>query len=127
MQITSLAVHPVKSTAIRPLPTVAVLPRGFADDRSWVVVDTDGVVVTAREQHDLFTIVADTPRTDPALDRDLRLRAADLPDLLLDHPDADLVRVKLFSQADWTDFHENLKNQKPKGGRPRKQRGRESA
>ncbi len=36
-------------------------------------------------------------------------------------------RVKLFSQADWTDFHENLKNQKPKGGRPRKQRGRESA
>ncbi|WP_107767304.1 MOSC domain-containing protein [Nocardioides terrigena] len=98
MQITSLAAHPVKSTASRPLTSVAVLPRGFEDDRSWVVVDADGVVVTAREQHDLFALVADTPRTDPTLDRDLRLRAADLPDLLLDHPDADLVRVKLFSR-----------------------------
>ena len=36
-------------------------------------------------------------------------------------------RVKLFSQADWTDFHETLKNNKPTGGRPRKDRGRESA
>ncbi len=88
MQITSLAVHPVKSTAIRPLATVSVLPRGFEDDRSWVVVDADGVVVTAREEHGLFALLADTPRTDPQLDRDLRLRAADLPDLLLDHPDA---------------------------------------
>ena len=44
MQITSLAVHPVKSTAIRPLPSAEVLPRGFADDRSWVVVDHEGVV-----------------------------------------------------------------------------------
>lgn len=98
MQITSLAVHPVKSTAIRPVTSVSVLPRGLADDRSWVVVDADGVTVTAREQHGLFALRADTPRTDPGLDRDLRLRAADLPDLLLDHPAGDLVRVRLFSR-----------------------------
>ena len=36
-------------------------------------------------------------------------------------------RVKLFSQADWVEFHETLNRNKPKGGRPRKQRGRESA
>ncbi|WP_457207069.1 MOSC domain-containing protein [Nocardioides sp. P5_C9_2] len=98
MQITSMAVHPVKSTAIRPVTTVAVLPRGLEDDRSWVVVDADGVIVTAREQHGLFAITADTPRTDPTLDRALRLRATDLPDLVLDHPCGDLVRVRLFSQ-----------------------------
>jgi anaerobic ribonucleoside-triphosphate reductase len=36
-------------------------------------------------------------------------------------------RVKLFSKEDWVQFHENLNRAKPKGGRPRKHRGRESA
>jgi uncharacterized protein len=98
VKITSLNVHPVKSTAVRPLNSAEVLPRGLADDRSWVVVDPDGVLVTAREEHGLFAVVADTPRTDPTLERDLRLRAPGLPDLVLDHPRADLVRVRLFSQ-----------------------------
>jgi uncharacterized protein YcbX len=98
VQITALRVHPVKSTAIRPLPSAEVLPRGMADDRSWVVVDDEGVVVTAREEHGLFALVADTPRTDPGLERDLRLATAGLPDLLLDEPTGDLVRVRLFSQ-----------------------------
>ncbi len=98
MQITSLAVHPVKSTAIRPLTRAEVLPRGLVDDRSWVVVDGEGVLVSAREEHGLFSLVADTPRTDPGLDRELRLRAPGLPDLALDHPDGDLVRVRLFSR-----------------------------
>jgi uncharacterized protein YcbX len=98
VKVTSLNVHPVKSTAVRPLTTAEVLPRGLADDRSWVVVDREGVLVTAREEHGLFSLVADTPRTDPALERDLRLRTAGLPDLVLDQPRADLVRVRLFSQ-----------------------------
>jgi uncharacterized protein YcbX len=98
VQITRLAVHPVKSTAIRPVPHADVLPRGLVDDRSWVVVDDDGVIVTAREQHGLFSLTADTPRTDPRLDRDLRLRAPGLTDLALDLPEGDLVRVRLFSQ-----------------------------
>jgi uncharacterized protein YcbX len=98
VQITQLAVHPVKSTAVRPVASAAVQPRGLADDRSWVVVDAAGVIVTAREEHGLLALTSDTPRTDPALDRALRLRATDLPDLLLDHPGGDLVRVRLFSQ-----------------------------
>lgn len=36
-------------------------------------------------------------------------------------------RVRLFSEDDWESFHNTLQRQKPKGGRPRKQRGKESA
>ena len=38
-------------------------------------------------------------------------------------------RVQLFSQNDWTDFHAALKEKRPKGGRPRKNKtgDRESA
>lgn len=98
MRITQLAVHPVKSTAVRSVATADVQRRGLADDRSWVVVDAEGVLVSAREEHGLLALVSDTPRTDPALERDLRLTAAGLPDLLLDVPSGDLVRAKVFSQ-----------------------------
>jgi hypothetical protein len=36
-------------------------------------------------------------------------------------------RVRLFSEGDWAAFNETLSRQKPKGGRPRGQRGKESA
>lgn len=36
-------------------------------------------------------------------------------------------RVRLFSENDWVAFNDSLIRQKPKGGRPRKQRGKESA
>jgi hypothetical protein len=36
-------------------------------------------------------------------------------------------RVRLFSQADWEAFNEALARQRPKGGRPRKERNKESA
>jgi hypothetical protein len=36
-------------------------------------------------------------------------------------------RVRLFSTEDWVEFNEALTRQKPKGGRPRKERGKESA
>jgi len=35
--------------------------------------------------------------------------------------------VRLFSEADWTTFNEEMKERRPKGGRPRKDAGRESA
>lgn len=34
-------------------------------------------------------------------------------------------RVRLFSENDWTHFHENLERNRPRGGRPKK--GKESA
>jgi hypothetical protein len=30
--------------------------------------------------------------------------------------------VRLFSEADWAQFHEQIREQRPKGGRPRKNR-----
>ncbi len=99
LRITGLNIHPVKSTAIRPVESAEVLARGLADDRSWAVFDGDGVLVSAREVHQLFTVVADTPATDPSMSGGvLRLTAPDLPDLLLDEPTGPLVRARVFSQ-----------------------------
>ncbi len=35
--------------------------------------------------------------------------------------------VRLFSEKDWTSFNESVQAKRPKGGRPRKNRGKESA
>ena len=35
--------------------------------------------------------------------------------------------VRLFSEQDWDHFHATLKDRRPKGGRPRRQQGKESA
>lgn len=35
--------------------------------------------------------------------------------------------VRLFSDEDWEHFNENVQRNRPKGGRPRKGRGKESA
>ncbi len=98
LRLTGLNVHPVKSTAIRPVRSAEVRPRGLADDRSWVVVDSDGVMVSARELPALFTIVADTPATDASVTGALRLTAPERPTLSLDVPTGPLVPVRLFSQ-----------------------------
>lgn len=98
MRLTGLHVHPVKSTATRPLGTAVVQLRGLADDRSWVVVDHEGVLVSAREAHELFTITADTPATDPSVTSALRLRAPGLDDLTLSEPTGPLVRARVHKQ-----------------------------
>ena len=36
-------------------------------------------------------------------------------------------QVRLFSNEDWEEFHDSLNAKRPKGGRPRKDRGKESA
>ena len=98
MLLTSLNIHPVKSTAIRAVASAEVTPGGLDGDRTWVIVDAEGVLVSAREQHSLFAITADTPTTDPSLTSALRLRAADLPDLLVDVPTGELVRARVHEQ-----------------------------
>lgn len=98
MRLTALNIHPVKSMAIRPVTSADVSYGGLATDRSWGVVDANGVVLTAREEHGLFAVTADTPATDASLSSALRLRAADLPDLFLEEPSGDRVRSKVFSQ-----------------------------
>lgn len=99
MKVLAINLHPLKSSAIRPVETAEVQLRGLADDRSWMVVDADGAAVTAREVHRLFQVTADTPRTDPQVTSALRLRAPGLPSLEVDEPvDDDRVEVQLFSQ-----------------------------
>ncbi|GAB3039189.1 molybdenum cofactor biosysynthesis protein [Nocardioides flavus (ex Wang et al. 2016)] len=97
MRLVQLNVHPLKSGAIRPVSSTTVLPRGLTDDRSWMLVDGDGRLVSAREVHRLFHVVADTPSTDPSVTAALRLRAPGHADLLVDVPRAAPVGVHLFS------------------------------
>ncbi|MBD3925876.1 MOSC domain-containing protein [Nocardioides cavernae] len=97
MRLVQLNVHPLKSGAIRPITSTTVLPRGLADDRTWMLVDGDHRLVSAREVHGLFHVVADTPATDPSVAAALRLRSPGHPDLLVDVPQTAPVDVRLFS------------------------------
>ncbi|KGN33705.1 molybdenum cofactor biosysynthesis protein [Knoellia sinensis KCTC 19936] len=94
-RVVGLNVHPVKSTAIRAVESVFVEPAGFAGDRRFMVVDTDGQLVSAREVHRLFAITADVPATDPTLAGGLRLRADGVDDLLVGDAEGDEVPVRL--------------------------------
>lgn len=84
--LSGLAVHPLKSGAVRPVERAEVGPAGLATDRSWMVVDAEGVLVSARDQHNLLRVVADTAATAPEVAHGLRLRAAGLDDLQVAEP-----------------------------------------
>lgn len=94
MRLTAINIHPVKSTAIRPLDEARVASWGLAGDRRWMVVDEAGEVVTARELHELFRIVADTPETGASVP--LLLSSPGHPDLEVAEPDGVPVPVRLF-------------------------------
>lgn len=95
MRVTALHVHPLKSAAPGSLRSVEVLPRGFVDDRSWMVVDDAGTLVSARECHRLLLLNADTPLTMPGLDAGLRLGAPGMPVLDVSIPTGEAVPVRL--------------------------------
>lgn len=99
MRLTGIHVHPVKSTAIRPLVEAHLDRPGLRDDRTWMVVDGDGVLVSARECHGLFRVVSDTAATDPTVTAFLRLRADGHPTLQLDRPAGARVDVRLHRHA----------------------------
>ena len=96
VELRSIGIHPVKSTAIRHVTSAEVRPWGLAGDRRWMVVDANSELVTARELHELFTITADTPETNPPAPKALRLSADGHDPLDLAEPDSDLVPVRLF-------------------------------
>ena len=95
IELTGIAIHPVKSTAIRPVQRATVCPWGLAGDRRWMVVDGDSVLVTARELHSLFTITADTPETEPSAAGTLRLSAPGVDAIEVEQPTSDPVPVRL--------------------------------
>ncbi|MCZ4499241.1 MAG: hypothetical protein JWQ74_1794 [Marmoricola sp.] len=94
--VVGLGLHPVKSTAIRPVGSAEVAPYGLVGDRRWMVVDADHVLVSAREHRELFRIVADTPQTDPTLTVPLRLSAPGLPSIEVAEPQSAAVDLQLF-------------------------------
>lgn len=97
LTVTGLNVHPVKSTAIRPLSSAQVLGWGLAGDRRWMVVDEAGTLVSARELRTLFLVRADTPDTEPGLGVPLRLRARGFDPVDVAEPDTDLIDLRLHS------------------------------
>lgn len=97
ISVAGLAVHPVKSTAIRPVDSAEVLPWGLAGDRRWMVVDENGTLVSARELRQLFHVVADTVETEPGLAVPLRLRSPGFEPIDVREPDSELVDLRMFS------------------------------
>lgn len=86
MELVGINVHPVKSTAIRPVREAYVGRAGLDGDRQWMVVDSSGDLVSARELPSLFGVIADTASTADDLQSPLRLRADGHDDLLVDRP-----------------------------------------
>lgn len=97
LALTGINLHPVKSTAIRPVGSAEVLPWGLAGDRRWMVVDGGGTLVSARELRPLFRVQADTPETEPDLPVALRLRSRGFDPVDVDPPDTPLVDLRMFS------------------------------
>jgi uncharacterized protein YcbX len=95
VELRGIGIHPVKSTAIRHVQQAEVLPWGLAGDRRWMVVDSDGVLVTARELHELFEVTADTPQTDAAVSAPLTLSAVGHDSIDVKEPDVEPVPVRL--------------------------------
>lgn len=94
-----LALHPVKSTAVRSVRSAAVEPWGLRGDRRWMVVDGTGECLTAREEHRMLALLADTPDTDPDLRNAVRLRASGHDDLLADEPHGDTEPVTVHGRG----------------------------
>lgn len=93
-QLTSIRRYPVKSCAGHPVESAVVEPWGLAGDRRWMVVDDDGVLITAREVNRMVLIRPEPTATG------LRVTAPDLPLLELDLPDpADQVPVQVWSSS----------------------------
>ena len=82
LQLTDIRRYPVKSCRGERLREAVVEPWGLAGDRRWMIVDSAGDQVTAREYPDLVLV---TPRLDG--DR-IRLTAPGLPELTVPVPSA---------------------------------------
>jgi uncharacterized protein YcbX len=80
--LTALRRYPVKSLRGDDLGEATVEPWGLSGDRRWMVVDGDGLVITARECNRML-LLHPTPT-----DEGLVIRAPDLADLVVLRPNA---------------------------------------
>ena len=96
LQLTGIWRYPVKSCRGERLAEARVEPWGLAGDRRWMVVDTEGSPVTAREHPRMLLI---TPELDPGGDK-ITLSSPDLPDLVVPVPSgAELVQADVWGDA----------------------------
>lgn len=95
IRLRGINLHPVKSTAIRPVEQAYVGVHGLAGDREWMIVDADGAMITARDLPPLFRVVADNRAT--GVDADLRLSAPDAGAIEVAVPTDGELLVRLFS------------------------------
>lgn len=98
VRLEGLALHPVKSTAARAVRHATVEPWGLRGDRRWMLALPDGECLTAREDHGMLALAADTPETDTGLDAPLRLRAGGREDLLVAQPPGPEVPVTVHGR-----------------------------
>jgi uncharacterized protein YcbX len=80
-QLTEINRFPVKSCRGESVDSAIVEPWGLAGDRRWMLVDDDGVVITAREANRLVLVHPEITETG------LRVTAPDLPVLDVPFPD----------------------------------------
>lgn len=100
IRVTGLRVHPVKSTAIRPVDSAQVTRGGLRGDREWMIVDGAGKLVSAREVPGLFAIVSENRAT--GVDVDLQLTAPGMEPFTLHYPEHGDVQVRMFSDPPLT-------------------------
>lgn len=97
MRVTALNIHPVKSTAIRPVARARVHRWGLAGDRRWMVLDRGSRMLTARQEVRLFRITADTPET--GADVSLRLSTPGREPIDVEVPTGPSLPVEIFSDV----------------------------
>jgi uncharacterized protein YcbX len=97
MILSSICIFPIKSTAGLNLQEAVIEPRGFRDDRRWMIVDPSGACVTGREVSRTVLIRA-TPDAGG-----LRLQAPSMPDLVVPMPDRDAERLAVTVWGDVVD------------------------
>ena len=93
-RLTSIHGFPVKSLRGESVDEAVVEPWGLDGDRRWMLVDTDGDAITAREVNAMLLIRPEITA------HGLRVTATDLPTLIATTPDpADQVPVSVFDSS----------------------------
>jgi len=97
MILSAIAIYPIKSTAALDLQEADIEPRGFRNDRRWMVVDAEGRSVTGRQIARMVLIHA-TPG-----EEGLQLQAPSMPDLCVRTPGSDAKRLSVTVWDDVVD------------------------
>ncbi|HTD29136.1 MAG TPA: MOSC N-terminal beta barrel domain-containing protein [Xanthomonadaceae bacterium] len=97
MILSSILIYPIKSTAGLDVPSARIEPRGFCDDRRWMIVDAEGGALTGRELSRMVLIQA-TPG--PGL---MHLDAPSMPAIDVAMPTDNAERMSVVVWGDTVD------------------------